>query len=227
MENNFTIDYAKTLYMPTRPEHVNEIISQYIKAKVPHFFIYAKDKEEKNVEMLNDSVVNKFETIIPNKRITFYKIAGKLDCMMLMKNKQVELDQQIIDEYIKLNQSKKWMMKKQDNMKTDHKLYIYNQIKDSLLKINNDLDYVVDVLVKYLYQYKNSSYKETLWWSFGDVLLNNLTTNISGTIRCEHCGKRVEQIKQRQNLCMNCFDADKKKKAKIRKLKFKSKINRY
>jgi hypothetical protein len=144
-----------------------------------------------------------------------------------MKNKQVELDQQIIDEYIKLNQSKKWMMKKQDNMKTDHKLYIYNQIKDSLLKINNDLDYVVDVLVKYLYQYKNSSYKETLWWSFGDVLLNNLTTNISGTIRCEHCGKRVEQIKQRQNLCMNCFDADKKKKAKIRKLKFKSKINRY
>ncbi len=35
MENNFTIDFAKTLFMPTRPDHVDEKIKDYIKNKVP------------------------------------------------------------------------------------------------------------------------------------------------------------------------------------------------
>lgn len=35
MENNFTIDFAKTLFMPTRPDHVDEKIKDYIKIKCP------------------------------------------------------------------------------------------------------------------------------------------------------------------------------------------------
>jgi hypothetical protein len=224
MENNFTIDFAKTLYMPTRPEHVNQIISQYIKARVPHFFIYAKDKEEKNVEKLNGSIVNKLEYAVPNKRINFVKIAGNLNYENLMKDTNIDFDEEIINEYIKLDRSKKWKMRKQDNLKTDNKLYIYKFIRDDLLKINSDIEYVVDVLVKYLYKERKSKFKETLWWSFGDVMLNNLKINIEGTIRCERCGKRVEKEKQRQNLCQQCYEINKKEKTKIRKIRFKNKI---
>jgi hypothetical protein len=175
MENNFTIDFAKTLYMPTRPEHVNETISKYIKAKVPHFFIYAKDKDK--VEDLNNSVVNMLETVIPNKRINFVKVAGKLNYRMLMKNSRVKLDEEIINTYEKLDKNKKWMSKRKDNNETNEILYIYKVIREEILKINNDIDYVVDILVKYLYQ-KKSSRKDTLWKSFGDVLYANLCINL-------------------------------------------------
>src|SRR5690606_5612403 len=61
MENNFVIDYAKTLYKPVRPKEIDNVIKKYTKAKLPHFFIYAKDKSKKQVENVNDSLVNKFD----------------------------------------------------------------------------------------------------------------------------------------------------------------------
>ena len=45
METNFTIDYAKTLFKPTRPDHVDKILKRYGRDKVPYFFRYAKDKK--------------------------------------------------------------------------------------------------------------------------------------------------------------------------------------
>jgi hypothetical protein len=219
MENNFVIDYAKTLFMPKRPDHVNKIISSYIKAKVPHFFVYAKDKELNNVEELNDSTVNKFEDIIINKRINFVKVAGKFDYKMLMKRKNVKLDEDIINEYIRLDRSKKWLMRKQDNLKTDHKLYVYNQIRSDLLKINDDIEHVVDVLVRHLYSEKKSRFKETLWWSFGDVLLNNLKNNIKDTKQCECCGERIMLSANTKKYCEKCA----KEKEKIRKREWKRK----
>jgi hypothetical protein len=203
MENNFTIDFAKTLYMPTRPINVNEIISKYIKARVPHFFIYAKDKEEGKVEVLNNSVVNMLETIIPNKRIHFVKVAGKLNYRMLMKNRRIKLDEEIINTYEKLDKNKKWMSKRKDNNETNEILYIYKVIREEILKINNDIDYVVDVLVKYLYQ-KKSSRKDTLWKSFGDVLYANLCVNLNNTKQCECCGVRIEVTSNKVKYCEEC-----------------------
>jgi hypothetical protein len=214
MENNFTIDFAKTLYMPTRPEHVNKIISQYIKAKVPHFFIYAKDKE--NVEDLNSSVVNKLEYVIPNKRINFVKIAGKFDYKLLMKNPRIELDKEIIDKYIQLDRNKK-VTKQVHKLKSNDKLYIYKIIRNELLEINNDITYVTDILVKYLYSKKRSSFKTTLWESFGDVILSNLKRNILNVIDCIDCGKKVINPRQRQVRCDGCQHEKIKEKDRIRK----------
>jgi hypothetical protein len=226
MENNFTIDFAKTLYMPTRPEHVNEVIASYIKAKVPHFFIHAKDKDVKNVECLNESTVNKLEHLIPNKRINFVKVAGKFDYNVLMKNKDTETDQQIIDEYIHLDRNKKWLMKKNETAKTYHKFYVYQQIREDILSINSNIEYVVDVLVKYLYEICNSKNKTTLWESFGDILINNIKEVIENTILCEKCGKREQKTKQRQMMCLSCLEKTKKEKARIRKIRFKNKTQR-
>lgn len=69
MENNFVIDYAKTLYKPERPKHIHEKITAFTKGNVPHFFIYAKDKSESQVEKTNGSFVNKLEYKIVSPRI--------------------------------------------------------------------------------------------------------------------------------------------------------------
>jgi hypothetical protein len=195
--------------MPTRPTNVNEIISKYIKARVPHFFMYAKDKEEGKVEVLNNSVVNMLETIIPNKRIHFVKVAGKLNYRMLMKNSRVKLDEEMINTYEKLDKNKKWMSKRKDNNETNEILYIYKVIREEILKINNDIDYVVDVLVKYLYQ-KKSSRKDTLWKSFGDVLYANLCINLENTKQCECCGVRIEVTSNRSKYCDDCWKVKQK-----------------
>ena len=69
MENNFVIDFAKTLYKPERPNCVHEKITAFTKGNVPHFFVYAKDKESSQVEKVNKSLVNKLDYKITNPRI--------------------------------------------------------------------------------------------------------------------------------------------------------------
>ena len=93
MENNFVIDYAKTLYKPERPDYVDELISKYTKLDLPHFFKYAKDKEDYQVEEINNSFVNKLNNIIPNPRINCRSIGlGKIDYRLLMNNQDIEFE---------------------------------------------------------------------------------------------------------------------------------------
>ncbi|KYD05302.1 hypothetical protein [Bacillus atrophaeus] len=203
MENNFTIDFAKTLFMPTRPQHVDETIKNYIKDKVPYFFINAKDKEENNVEKLNDSTVNRLETIIPSDRINFRSVAGRFDYQLLLKNKNARLDESIIKEYTRLDRNKKWLMNSDEEMKPGQKLYVYKIIKDRLLKVHNNEQYIVDVLVKHLYM-KKSKFKATLWECFGDVMLSNLKVSLKGMKRCE-CSLLFKPTSNRQKFCEKCF----------------------
>jgi hypothetical protein len=218
MENNFTIDFAKTLYMPKRPEHVNKIISSYIKAKVPHFFMYAKDKEMNNVESLNDSTVNKLDKIILNKRINFVKVAGKFDRKVLMNNPRVHLDEDIIEKYNYLDRYKK-VAKRKNEFKSNDELYIYKIIKNELLTINDSPKYVTDTLIDYLYGEKRSRFKTTLWESFGQVILNNIKKNVLNTINCVDCGCEFNNPKQRQIYCDSCQQIRDKENARLRKQK--------
>ncbi|MEK4907352.1 hypothetical protein [Niallia sp. FSL M8-0099] len=222
MENNFTIDFAKTLFMPARPDNVKEQISSYIKNKVPYFFVHAKDKDIKNVEPINDSVVNKLEYIIPKKRILFKKVAGKFNYKLLMKNKKVEMDEDIIEKYNSLNSNKKWRHKIESGINSNDKLYIYKVIRDEILMINNDIDYVTDVLVKYLYSEKNSKNKTTLWESFGDVLFKNLEINLKNTTQCESCGKRIIIKSNRTKYCEKCWKEKEREIWRVNKRKVRS-----
>ena len=97
-ENNFCIDRAKTLYMPERPKFAMELITSFTKSNVPHFFKYAKDKEDNQVEEINDSFVNKLESKIPNPRISCKyvqdgktKKLGKPDYTLMMSNPDIEV----------------------------------------------------------------------------------------------------------------------------------------
>lgn len=97
MENNFVIDYAKTLYKPKRPKKIKKLIAEYTNVPLPHFFKYAKDKTDDQVASINDSFVNKLdmkigdEYVIPNKNINLRNIGlGDIDYKLLMNNPDIE-----------------------------------------------------------------------------------------------------------------------------------------
>ncbi|QZY39834.1 hypothetical protein K4A81_11340 [Bacillus velezensis] len=207
--------------MPTRPAHVDEKIKDYIKNKVPHFFINAKDKEEHSVELINESTVNKLDSIIPSDRINFAAVAGKFDYRFLLKNREIKLDDAIIREYKRLDQNKKWLMNDED-IKPGQKLYVYKVIKDRLLKIHEDEEYVADVLVKHLYK-KKSKFKSTLWECFGDLILENIQNNLKRFKSCYSCGKMFKSISNKSKYCSKCALEIEKKNHRIRQKKYSKK----
>jgi hypothetical protein len=204
-ENNYIIDFAKSLYMPTRPHWVDEIIKEYIKSKVPHFFIEAKDKENKNVEDLNSSTVNRLRKIIPNKAIRFEKIAGKFDYKMLMSEEVINLDREIIKEYRRLERTKKWLIRdEQSRNKKEGKFYVDKFIRNRLKEINHNEERIVNVLVEELYGRSKAKNKTTLWDCYGDILLMNFRENLKGTKQCECCGERIEVVNNKVKYCEPC-----------------------
>ena len=97
MENNFVIDYAKTLYKPERPKNIHDEIAAFTKGNVPHFFVYAKDKKDTQVENVNNSIVNKLESKIKNPRINCRdlkdskgKKLGVIDYTKLVRDQDIE-----------------------------------------------------------------------------------------------------------------------------------------
>ncbi|WP_029518055.1 hypothetical protein [Paenibacillus polymyxa] len=226
MENNFTIDYAKTLYKPLRPTHIKEKILTHTKTKAPHFFIYAKDKSENRVEISNDSAMNRLSDLIPNPRISFKKAGlGKFDYRLLMKNSEVIVNDNkcLIELYAKLDLEKKFKVPYDEKIDDS---YLYKDIRNVLLESSGmDLYEIVDILVAYLYNHKKSNHKITLWSSFGDIIVKNLLRNLGKIKICENCGKEYIVSKQRQIYCDDCFHLKTKEREKEKKRKQRKKLS--
>lgn len=225
MENNFTIDYAKTLYKLKRPKDISKLITQYTKKKVPHFFIYAKDKNSNEVEKVNNSVVNRLFRIIPNPMIKFKATGlGSFDYRFLMSYTNPSPNQAIIDKYNELDINSRFLIS-EDKDGSSNVYAVYREIKEELLKVHQDIDYVVNVLVDYLYNHKKSNYKTTLWECFGDTIVTNIKNNISQKFgrnkQCEICGRRIEYYNTKK-YCDECA----KEKERQRKKRWKQKWER-
>lgn len=121
-QNNMVIDFAKTLYKTEFPKHIKQDIKYFTDKKLPHFFKYAKDKDNKQVRSINGSIVNRLNSIIPNPRIEISKIGLKpIDYKNLMCNKDLEINirkdlhkfeyeelniqEKIVKKYIELNKN--------------------------------------------------------------------------------------------------------------------------
>lgn len=208
MENNFIIDYAKTLLKLERPEEQKERITEYTRNKLPYFFISAKDKKEDQVvKVPNNSVVNRLGKIIPNSRLVFKKLdLPKFKHQLLMKKIDFIPDQAVIDKYEQLHLGRRFIRME------DNQLHIFKHIREEILKINPDIDVVVNTLVEYTYVNKKSSRKETLWESFGDIIVENIKTNLDARSYCQNCGTEIPSIRGK----MYCDDCAKEKE-KIRK----------
>lgn len=230
MENNFEIDFAKTLFRLKRPDDIDEKIKEYLKAKMPHFFMYNEKKSKKDkkgritkkmrVEDNNNSTVNRLDGVIPKTKISFEEVAGgSFDYKLLMKNTEVELDEKIIKRYTELDQGKNKLIKENTDTSKKGKLWVYSDIKNKLLEINSNATYITDVLIKYLYCEKDSKFKDTLWESFGYIIERNLEKNLAKVTPCEDCNSRYRVTKKRQVRCEGCQKKRDKENARLRKQK--------
>ncbi|WP_257219415.1 hypothetical protein [Paenibacillus sp. LK1] len=228
-ENNFVIDYAKTLYRPIRPEHIDTRIKKIANLKLPYFFKYAKDLELDKVQPKNDSVVNMLDHVIPTTRLNFNATdLGNLNYKVLMsgkKHKDNSLKGTIIEAYTSRDLQKYKIESKQVKGEwTGDNLPIYQIIRNEIIDIGLDLEYIVDILVEYLYEYKKSDFKTTLWSCFGAEILENIKNNIKdSSVQCERCGERTEPRGKKNLYCVDCADIVKKEKAKARKERFENK----
>ena len=205
MENNFVIDYAKTLYKPERPKRIHEKITAFTKGNVPHFFVYAKDKVDSQVEELNQSFVNKLDYKIINPRINSRSIGlKKIDYRKMVSNPNIkcrvvfnkngkineELSDPMIVKYCELNQKYHFKINMEsidilrDGQTSSSQLkqeLLFNniaaEIKYELSQFGYSESEVADILVKFLYHIKPSKHKAALWFCYGKYIVENLKNN--------------------------------------------------
>ena len=208
--NNQVIDYAKTLWLADPPKKVKDTIKSYTKAKVPDFFIYAKNKEDHQVEPPNDSTMNRIAASIPDSKIRFSKSISKFDYRMLMNldcGFSISSDSKIIKSYDYWNARVNEF--EEDKAVKNQDMFKYKNLRKKVLEESGeDIDYIVNTLVAYLYTVRKTSAKKGLWDSFGDIILENLKRNLEGKGRiCQVCGKRFAQKRATQNYCStDCYD---------------------
>lgn len=209
MENNFVIDYAKTLYKPERPDDVNERISMFNSKKLPHFFMYAKKKEPYQVEELNNSSVNKLKEIIPKRRI---KVGGrkvsKFDYKMLMNNPSLIVTdgvQTIIKKYTDVSYGRRMLSAKDKD--EDSIQYTFKTIRDTMFDGEVNPKYVVDSIIYGIFNVRDADNKMMFWGAFGDIVLENLINNLSkmdAQIKlCDGCYNRYD-IEANKFICPYC-----------------------
>lgn len=240
MENNHCIDAAKTLYMPTRVDAAKPLIAKFTKNSLPYFFKYAKDKEEWQVEPINDSFVNKLNSIIPNPRICckYVKEGKKIklekpDYKLLMSNPNINVaivksdtgqliegTNPVVLKYVefaqkygrKINTINKTELSFSPTLsKTEiRRTVLYSNViketKRELSKYGYSDNEVADILVKYLYEIKESKHKDLLWTCYGDYLFRNLNKTkklVSKSVQCDDCGKWFE-VKPKDNYTNKC-----------------------
>ncbi len=225
-QNNFVIDYAKTLYKPEFPHEINEQISKYTNEKLPAFFEYAKDKEKSQVKERNKSFVNKIYDRIPNTPINTRSMKlAKLDYKQLMNNGSIICSKEVSDLYDRLNKQYRYMINMKDEY-IDNLGYIACKIREEFAQLGYSNETITDMLVEYLYN-KGKRYKQLLWFCYGHYVLNNLQKNINvkkvKAIQCIDCGEWFEVgINDGMTCrCSDCLTVYKRERDRIRKQKYR------
>lgn len=225
-QNNFVIDYAKTLYKPEFPHEINEQIAKYTNCKLPAFFEYAKDKEKSQVKRRNGSFVNKIYDRIPNKPINTRSL--KLDSInykYMMSNDKIICSKEVSDLYDELNKQYRYMINMKDEY-IDNLRYIACKIRDEFAQFGYSEETITDMLIEYLYG-KGKRYKQLLWFCYGQHILNNLEKNIevkkTKFIQCIDCSEWIEvPINDGMTCrCENCLKIHKRKRDRLRKQKYR------
>lgn len=212
---NFTIDYAKTLYKPEIPKNILQKYKVYSGKKVPHFFMYAKNKTTKQVEELGKCNIDRISNVVKSNRIVFKDLLGKYSYKMLMSNSDVDCKNDKANEILELyRELENTNLRKLSHV--DFSILDIDEKKRALLQIEFDTnkqremfvdiigeskEYITDVLVKLLQDDVN---KDTLWRLFGEVIYSNLERNLKGTKICKNCGKRFEYDTDSRKSPANC-----------------------
>lgn len=221
MENNFHIDYAKTLYKPERPSDIGKIIIKYTNVKLPAFFAFAKDKEQSQIQTRNKSFVNKLYDYIPNKAINTRGMnLGKIDYRHMMSHSDIRCSKEVSQLYKQLNRQYRYMINMKDEYANNLR-YIACSIRNRFSEIGYSNETIADMLVEYLYG-QEKRYKQLLWFCYGQYLLHNLENNIkpkkTKIISCMDCGEWFEvSVFSKTRRCSSCQKTHRKSLDRERK----------
>ncbi len=224
MENNFCIDSAKTLYMPKRPEWFAPVVSKFTRAKLPAFFVYAKDKEGTSVERRSGSFVNKIYEKIPNQPIRTRRLKlGNLDYQMLMADGTMICREEVSQLYDVLNRQYHYLIHTRDENQ-DNLRYVACKLREEFCKTGYSEGILSDMLVEYLYGRKKRN-KQVLWFCFGACVVKNLKQNLKARgefkstkyIQCQDCGIWFEvPAASKASRCQECSAIYQKERTKLR-----------
>ena len=230
-QNNFVIDYAKTLYKPAFPQKINKQITKYTNAKLPAFFEYAKDKEKSQVNQRNGSFVNKIFDRIPNKPINTRGLKlGQLDHQIMMADKGIFCSREVSDAYDALNRQYRYMINMRDEH-ADNLRYIACKIREDFSRLGYSDETITDMLVEYLYG-RNKRYKQVLWFCYGQYILNNIEKNLKDRkefkntkyVQCADCGEWFEAPPaSKSERCEECKMIYEREKTRLRVQKCRKK----
>ena len=230
-QSNYCIDYAKTLYKPEFPQKIKKDIQEFTKQLLPHYFVYAKDKKEEQVRQPNGTFVNKLHDLIPNPRIRCkytlstgkQKALAKPDYKLLMTNLDLEIDKdnEVIEIYNKKaslygykiraisdrvesgNVPRDVLYKSQARQDVFYGKVIA-EVKQDLADCGYSEIEIADILVKYLYDIKDSKNKDLLWACYGEILYKNLKDRVkppTKEVQCVDCGEWFEVSKLNTKTC--------------------------
>lgn len=226
-QNNFVIDYAKTLYKPEFPQEISKQISKFTNSKLPAFFEYAKDKDKSQVQKRNQSFVNKIYDKIPDRHINTSRLQlGKLDYKLMMSDKSIICSKEVSALYDELNRKYRYMLNMKDES-DDNLRYIIRKIREAFERLGYPAETLTDMLVEYLYG-RNKRYKQLLWSCFGQYILNNLEKHIkvkkTKLIQCVDCGEWIEvPIASKSERCEACNKIYQREKTRLRVQRHRSK----
>lgn len=230
-QNNFVIDFAKTLYKPEFPHEINEQITKYTNAKLPAFFEYAKDKEKSQVAKRNGSFVNKIFDRIPDRPINTRGLKlGQIDYQIMMSDKKVICSKEVSDLYDELNKQYRYMSNMKDEDK-DNLCYVACKIRDAFSRLGYSDEALADMLIEYLYG-RNKRYKQLLWFCYGKHVVNNIEKNLKDRgefknikyVQSIDCGKWLEvPTESKSERCEECRISYQREKTRLRVQKHREK----
>lgn len=216
-ENNFQIDYFKTMYMPTRPESVNYIISKYLNVKVPRFFEYAKDYEEEQTDTLTNTPVNNIPQVVSIPRIQYgrFDFRTEFDYREFLSKPMSDsrFNQEVVNIYKDVINSARFD-KKQNEVVKDYKLVInnarnkiYSRCKE--IGVTNWHD-IVDNIVEEIFNRNPTGKKQMFWEMFGNTMYQHLMKDFDSDIDISYCIDCGEEIVVRKGTntcrCRECQD---------------------
>lgn len=219
-ENNFVIDYAKTLYQPKRPKTVHALLAKYTRKKLPAFFQYAKEKENTQIQPPNQSLVNRIADYIPDQPINTRRLAlNPIDYRLMMHTPDIRCSTEVQDLYRKLNRKYRYMFHtgKED---ANNLCYTAGLLRTRFTETGYSAETITDMLIQDLYG-NEKRYKQLLWFCFGAIICENLKQNLKPSktkyIQCMDCGEWTEVPASSKSVrCPDCLHLYNKEKTRLR-----------
>lgn len=232
--NNFVIDYFKTQKSMNLKEYA-DIYKEYkdstngsCKYKCPHFFMYAKDKKEKQCEKFNkNSNADRISQYIKNSTangMTKIDYSSEDDfCPEMLMDKSVKIDRtseqysnlievlsELKTEKIRLYQKVKDDIKAKESDKQIFNMYCRERFRKIISDKKILVNYLLDI--EYHTEEHKDDKKDIIWNCYGDVLYDNLCKNVdegfspnirrnaykTSTQREQEIAESREKVKQEQ-----------------------------